>query len=60
MKGLVHNLDLEAKIEIHNPAKITRDAKRRRVMNRAENKVYRLVYDKRVVKSDLSTLPYEF
>lgn len=47
-------------IAIENPSKITRDGKRRKVVNRYEKKLYKIVYDKRVLKEDYSTVPYGF
>lgn len=60
VKSLVLSMDKEKRIVLNNPAKITRDAKRRKVVNREENKAYRMVYDKRIVQDDYSTLPYGY
>ncbi|GBM62818.1 hypothetical protein AVEN_159807-1, partial [Araneus ventricosus] len=46
VKSLVRSLDYESKIPLHNPAKITREAKRRKVINKEETKLYRMVYAK--------------
>lgn len=43
-----------------NPHKITRDIRKRKVYNRVETKKYSLVYTKRVVLPDLTTIPYGY
>lgn len=60
MKQMLTNRDFEGTIPVINPAKITRDVKRRRVINKEEIKKYGIVYTKRVIQQDFSTLPYGF
>ena len=60
MKSLVNSLDSELSILIHNDSKISRDVKRRRVINKEETKVYRMVYTKRVIVDESRTLPYGY
>lgn len=60
MKNLVNSLDPELTISIHNDSKISRDVKRRRVINKEETKLYRLVYTKRVIIDKDRTLPYGY
>ena len=48
------------KVTVTNPQKISRDSRKRKLYNREENKEYKIVYTKRVVKSDLTTLPYGY
>ena len=43
-----------------NPHKITRDVRKRKIVNKVESKKYSLVYTKRVVLPDLSTIPYGY
>ncbi|GBN27020.1 hypothetical protein AVEN_38542-1 [Araneus ventricosus] len=60
IKHLVCSLDRKATIPLNDAAKIIRDAKRRKVSNVQQTKLYRIVYDKRVIKEDFSTLPYGY
>ena len=50
----------ERLINIHTPFKIVRDAKSKNVKTKTENKLYRKVYNKRVVVDDFDTIPYGF
>ena len=50
----------EKTINIHTPWKIVRDSKTKNVKTRTENKLYRKVYNKRVVIEDFDTVPYGF
>jgi hypothetical protein len=43
-----------------NPCKISRDARKRKIYNREEQKNYRMVYTKRVILPDLNTVPYGY
>lgn len=43
-----------------NEHKITREVRKRKIVNKVESKKYRLVYTKRVVLPDLTTVPYGY
>ncbi|CAL1292279.1 unnamed protein product, partial [Larinioides sclopetarius] len=60
IKDLICNMDKMECVTVTDPQKITRDGKRRRVYNREEKKLYRVIYNKRVIRPDLSTVPYGF
>lgn len=46
IKSIVCSMDHDAMVSIENLSKIVREAKRRKVMNKPEKKLYRSVYDK--------------
>ncbi|XP_035219689.1 uncharacterized protein LOC118192782 isoform X2 [Stegodyphus dumicola] len=60
IKSLVCSLDQKDVIALHNPSKITREPKRRKVVNKPETKMYKVVLDKRVIQADFTTLPFGF
>ncbi|XP_054708018.1 uncharacterized protein LOC129228287 [Uloborus diversus] len=60
MRNLVCSMDENESISLVNPTKITRDGKRRKVSNKKEVKLYKIIYNKRVLKEDLTTLPYGY
>ncbi|XP_062568063.1 uncharacterized protein LOC134230308 [Saccostrea cucullata] len=47
-------------IEIINPCKISRDSRKRKLLNRREAKNYKMVYTKRRILPNLDTLPFGF
>ena len=44
----------------HNPHKIVRDTKAKRLKTQSQDKRYKLVYDKRVIASNYDTVPYGY
>ena len=60
MKGLVTSSGKEKSITIENPANICRDKFKNIVYNQSEDKKYSIVYTKRQLKDDLTTLPYGY
>jgi len=60
VKELVINESEQNEITVTNPSKICRDARKRKLYNRKEEKKYKMVYTKRRLLPNLSTLPYGF
>ncbi|KAG8176825.1 hypothetical protein JTE90_003453 [Oedothorax gibbosus] len=60
MKRLVREFDQDTTMDLVNPSKICRDPKRRIVYNREEVKKYRIVYTKRIIQDDYSTIPFGY
>ena len=52
--------DQQAQIVTVNPRKIVREKLKHKIINRREEKRYQLVYDKRIILDDLSTIPYGY
>ena len=56
MKSMVLSMDSTVSVPIENPTKIVCEAKKRKVVNKFERKLYKIVYDKGVIQDDFSTL----
>ena len=50
----------DGSITLTNPSKICRDKYGAKIYNRLEQKKYSMVYTKRVIQPDLTTLPYGY
>ncbi|CAL1264807.1 unnamed protein product [Larinioides sclopetarius] len=60
IKHVACSLDRNSTISVNDAAKITRDGKKRKVLNVEQTKLFRMIYDKRVIKENFSTVPYGF
>ena len=60
VKELIIGESERNEITITNPSKICRDARKRKLYNRREEKRYKMVYTKRRLVPDMTTLPYGF
>ena len=65
MKNMILNQDIQNSNDslnsfTVNPSKISRDKKRNIIYNKTEIKRFKAVYTKRVIMSDLSTIPYGY
>lgn len=56
MKDLIHRVvtdqEEDCSLTLHNPHKLVRDVKRKKIQTVEQDKMYRLVFDKRVLDSD--------
>jgi hypothetical protein len=59
MKEIVTTTEATSRT-ILNPHKICRDKRKRKLYNRAEEKIYQMVYTKRARLDDFNTLPYGY
>ena len=59
VKDLVVNKAIKS-ITLTNPTKISRHSRKRKLINKREDKEYKIVYTKRVVRPNLWTYPYGY
>ena len=60
---MVQNLNSDEpplSVTVHEPRKITRDVKRKRIETKASKKDYRVVFDKRRIIDNFNTLPFGY
>lgn len=50
--------DTKRRVTVSNDWKIARDTKRMEIITRTEEKDYKIVFDKRVLREDLTSIPY--
>lgn len=60
VKTLLLRKQYDSVISTVNENKITRDGKRRRVFNREEIKIFKIMYDKRRLDADFTTKPFGY
>ena len=60
MVNMVESGDPQASITVHNPHKIVRNVLDRTIQSCPQDKLYKIVYNKRVIQPDMSTLPYGY
>ena len=60
MKDMVVSRDFNKVVNTVNPNKICRNSRKQIVYNRKETKRYKIVYTKRAIQDDLTTLPYGY
>ena len=56
----VHEKRESPVVTVTDSHKITRDVKRRKIVNKSMSKDYRVVYDKRIILDDFRTVPYGY
>ena len=60
MVNMVESGDPQASITVQKPHKIVRNVSDRTIQSCPQDKLYKIVYNKRVIQPDMSTLPYGY
>ena len=63
LKGTVHNYDVHGEnetVQVYEPNRIVRDKINKTLHSTSMTKMYKVVYDKRVIRNNFKTYPYGY